>query len=118
VSAAENDSELISSVLTATPRLTRSSKDEATNNIGYSETQVVAYPILMGSNPLQPSVYLASTVTVPNMDQDTGLFEDSSDTTSTAVNPSQDNKLFATVCDSEAEVDSLQYLPRRQLPTR
>lgn len=73
----------------------------------------------MGSNPLQPSVSLASTVTVPDMDQDTGLFEDGGDTTSTAVNfPSQDNKLSATVCDSEAEVDSLRYLPRRQLPTR
>jgi hypothetical protein len=74
----------------------------------------------MGSNPLQPSVSLASTVTVPDMDQDiqVGLFEDGGDTTSTAVNPSQDNKLSATVCDSEAEVDSLQYPPRRQLPTR
>ena len=112
VSAAAN--ELISSVLTANPapssKKQATSAPAATDDIGYAETQVMhAYPqVAVGCNSLQPSASLA---TIPDLDvqtQDSGLFEED------AVRP--DSSLpedKPTVCDSEAEVDSVEqeHLP-------
>jgi 20S proteasome subunit alpha 6 len=106
VSAAAN--ELISSVLTANPA--PSSEEQATNDTGYAETQA-AYPT-MGGNSLQPSVSLASTIVdLDSQTQDTGLFEE--DGEATAINPDPSSLDKPTVCDSEAEVDSLEqeHLP-------